>query len=101
MDYFILRPSDGDLREMLTLRIHRSFIAGLEKASGVAFGNGEGKTLNRDDAARLDDWANSYENPTGQRADLARSIAGIVRAGGGATVGALPSNAPRGFWESV
>lgn len=98
MNTHILSPLDPALAPMLTLQLHGSLVSGLQAATGVSFA---GPTLDADAAEQLDAWANSSDNPTGQRADLARAIAGLIRAGNGANVGELPSNAPRGFWEVV
>lgn len=86
---FVLSAPSG----ALSLALHPSLFRGLCDAVGLettSFGGAE--------ADSLDAWAIGCDNPSGQRADLARSIAALVRVSG--TL-AVREPAPRGggFWE--
>lgn len=91
-------PIAEPLRQGVSLTVHESITAGLERESGVTIAG----TLSTEDGRLLGDWAdNVCDNPSGQRADIARAIAAIVRAGNGARVVTAEPMAGGTFWDAV
>lgn len=78
--------------------LHDSLWRGLVEVTAL----GNVRDLGQRDAVTLDHWADALcDNPTGQRADLARSIAGLIRVSGGLTVVRLSGDPSGDFWSSV
>lgn len=92
---YILSPTN--FPEMLTLRLDASLVRGIEQMTGVPF-NGE---IPIEAATTLTDWADNSENPTGQKANLVRAIAGIITAGDGALVKSVTEPSHLTFWDLV
>lgn len=97
MTSFLLSPQDPSLAQSLTLRLHESLVAGLRSTGAL-----HGDRLSTSDAAALTAWANTCDNPSGQRAALARMVAGVALFGNGAVLTLEPVTAARtGFWGAV
>lgn len=67
----ILRPDDPQLDGLFHLELHPSVFQALVEAGAI--------TNAVFDAEQLEAWADGCENPTGQRASMARAIAQLRR----------------------
>jgi hypothetical protein len=67
----ILRPDDPELEGMFRLELHSAVFSALVEAGAITNG--------MFDAEQLERWADTCENPTGQRAAMARAIAQLRR----------------------
>jgi hypothetical protein len=81
--------------EMLTLELHPSLARGLFQSADLAMTG----SLAGVHADRLISWAATCENPVGQKADLARAVAALVRVTDGLKI--ENEQPARGFWETV
>lgn len=85
---------------MFELRLHDSLWRGLSSASGL----GGYVELSAEEAEALDEWAdNDSGNPEGQKADLARAVAGLIRVAGTVAVvrhGEARPQGGRDIWET-
>jgi hypothetical protein len=80
----------------LSLTLHPSLYHVLWKAAGL----GKTAALGEGEAKRLDYWADALaENTAGTKADLARSIAGLIRVAGELRV-TTATTGPT-FWEAA
>lgn len=66
-----LRPDDPSLRDLFRLEVHPSVFDALVEAGAITDG--------MFDPARLEAWADTSDNPAGQRAAMARAIAQLRR----------------------
>jgi hypothetical protein len=66
-----LRPTDAQLSGLFRLELHEAVFDALVEGGAVTDGYL--------DADRLEAWADRCENPTGQRAAMARAIAQLRR----------------------
>lgn len=82
---------------MLALRLHASLAAGLFEAARID----PTVVLGPAHAATLDEWAATCENPAGQKADLARAVAGLIRVSVALDVASDTPARSGGFWERV
>lgn len=87
-----LYPSNG----MLELHLHSSLFNGLCVA---VFGDRR-HSLGASDAHKLDEWAATCENPNGQKADLARAVAGLLRVAG-PMLARRPQAKAEDFWSAA
>lgn len=81
------------------LRLHPSLVNGLWREAGI-----EGRSfVDVGDADKLDHWANEInEFPSGQKSNLARSLASLVRVFGSMSVSTKVESTPSGsFWDAV
>jgi hypothetical protein len=86
-----------DTQGMLGVVLHPSLWRGLCDAASLT--PEVTNTLTLEEATDLDHWANNVcDNPSGQRADLARSVAGLLRVTGSLQVIQNRSKSG-GFWE--
>jgi hypothetical protein len=97
MRVYMFRPADPNLRSMLSLCLHESIVRGLRSAGAL----GDATQLTAGDAEQLLTWADSCDNPHGQRAAAARLVANTVLVGGGAEVAVSAAGEPTGFWEAA
>jgi hypothetical protein len=70
-DMVTLRPQEADLRDLFRLELHPTIFDALVEAGAITDGH-----LDPD---ALEAWADRCENPTGQRAAMARAIAQLRR----------------------
>ena len=66
-----IRPDHPELRDMFNLELHEAVFEALVEAGAVTDG--------LFDAEQLETWADGCDNPTGQRAAMARVIAQLRR----------------------
>jgi hypothetical protein len=66
-----IRPDDPVLRDMFSLDLHEAVFDALVEAGAI--------TDALFDSEQLEAWADGCDNPTGQRAALARAIAQLRR----------------------
>lgn len=91
-----------DLRGMFSLQLHESVLSGLARNANLPVSStGLAHSLSMEHAGRLERWADACDNPTGQRAFLARAIAALIRVGDGIVVFPTPAAASGGFWEAA
>lgn len=96
--YFVMVPADEALKPMFQLRLHQSLVSGLFGAVGIS----DSGVIDAEDADQLERWADHVcDNPTGQRAAIARMIANAIRAGNGLEVKPEPATAVGTFWDAV
>lgn len=66
-----LRPDDPELEGMFRLELHSAVFSALVESGAITDG--------MFDAEQLERWADTCENPAGQRAAMARAIAQLRR----------------------
>lgn len=96
-DEYVLILENGQLRDLLTMRIHGSVIEALRNVDALP----DSSFLTEDAVPGLRNWAANSPNPNGQRAALARALAELIVVGGGARLEKItyPSRQPN-FWEA-
>jgi hypothetical protein len=99
MGQYAITPSDPKLQAMFTLTVHQSLGDGIVAAGALRQFHGE---LTEADAHRLEDWAAFHcENPHGQRAAFARTVAGLIRLAGGVRCDWIGSAATEENWDHL
>lgn len=90
----------GDTQGMLAVALHASLWRGLCDAANLT--PEITNTLTLKEATDLEHWANNIcDNASGQRADLARAVAGLVKVTGSLQVAQRTAPASGGFWDVV
>lgn len=89
----VLRAENG----MLELRLHESLYKGLLQAAGLR----NNQVLTDSESDRLERWADTCDNPSGQRAALARTLANLLRVSRLVVLREVPEHRPGGLWEAV
>lgn len=79
------------------LMMHDSLWLGLRSATGI-----NGDVLGHEHAGLLNSWADDVcDNPSGQRAALARAVASLITVAGMLAVTQETPAPPRDFWEAT
>lgn len=97
-DEYVLKLDNPQLQDLLSMRIHGSVIDALREVGALP----HSPLLTEDDAPGLRNWAASTNNPSGQRAALARAIAELITVGNGARLERIvvPTHQV-GFWDTA
>lgn len=93
-DYTTIASPNGAFE----MRLHNSLWHGLTGASGIC---ADCQTISTAETDLLKSFAETCENPSGQKADLARSIAALAHVAGGSLNVARSTPAPTTFWATV
>lgn len=94
---FTLRAPASAAAVPVVLLMHDSLWLGLRAATGI-----DVDVLGHEHAGLLNSWADDVcDNPSGQRAALARAVASLITVAGMLAVTQETHPPPRGFWEST